>query len=261
MPTTFAAKYGPWAVVAGASEGLGEAFAAALAARGMNLLLLARRGDLLEDVARRLRADNAIEVREAVCDLARADLADALETLTKDLDVGLAVYNAAYGPVGEMVAQPVADLMRVVDVNMRAPLIVAHTFAPRMIARGRGGIVLMSSIAGQQGGPRIAAYAASKAFNTILGEGLWSELRPKGVDVVACCAGAIRTPAYTKTVKHDAPGTLEPRTVAEAALDALGRGPIVVPGAFNRFARFVLGRMLSRRVAIAAMGRTTKDFT
>jgi uncharacterized protein len=261
MPSTFAAKYGPWAVVAGASEGLGAAFAAALAARGVNLLLLARRGELLRDVARRLRADNAIEVRDVVCDLARPDLAGALEALTQDLDIGLAVYNAAYAPVGETIAQPIDDLLRVVDVTVRAPLIVVRTLAPGMVARGRGGIVLMSSLAGLQGAPRIAAYAGSKAFNTIFGAGLWSELSPKGVDVVVCCAGAIRTPGYAKVVKSDAPGTLGARTVADAALDALGRGPIVVPGAFNRFAHFVLGRVLPRRAAIAAMARSTKNFT
>jgi uncharacterized protein len=149
----------------------------------------------------------------------------------------------------------------VVDVNVRGPLIFARIFAPRMIARGRGGIVLMSSLAGLQGAPRVAAYAASKAFNIVLGESLWSELRPHGVDVVASTAGAIRTPGYARAAKGDAPGTLDAARVAELTLDALRRGPVVVPGAFNGFARFVMTRMLSRRAAIAAMGRSTKDLS
>jgi uncharacterized protein len=259
LTLSFASKYGPWAIVAGASEGLGAAFAAALAARGVHLLLLARRGELLESVAERLRDSSGVEVRTQICDLARPDLPAALETLTAGLEVGLAVYNAAYAPIGEFAARPLDDLMRVVDVNVRGPLIFARALAPAMIARGRGGLVLMSSLAGLQGASRIAAYAASKSFNTILGEGLWSELRPHGVDVVVSCAGGIRTPGYARAARREALGTLDASAIAEATLDALGRGPIVVPGAINKFARFVLTRMLSRRAAIATFARSTED--
>src|SRR6185437_4852505 len=198
MPPTFASKYGPWALIAGASEGLGAAFADALAARGVNLLLLARRADKLEDVAERVRSRYGIEVRSEACDLASPDLAARLEALTTDIAVGLAVYNAAHAPIGALVARPVDDLLRVVDVNVRGPLIVARTLAPGMVARGRGGIVLMSSLAGLQGAPRLAAYAASKAFNVVLAESLWSEFRPSGVDVAVAVAGAIRTPGYVR---------------------------------------------------------------
>ena len=197
----FASKYGPWAVVAGASEGLGAAFAAALAARGLNVLLLARRAEHLEAVAERLRATTKVEVRTEVFDMARPDLPNALAALTSDLDIGLAVYNAAYAPVGDLVSRSVDDLLRVVDVNVRGPLVFARTLAPKMVARGRGGIVLMSSLAGYQGAPRIATYAASKAFNIVLGESLWRELRPHGVDVVVCSAGAIRTPGYAMSAQ------------------------------------------------------------
>jgi hypothetical protein len=258
MSSTFTSKYGPWAIVAGASEGLGAAFAEALAARGLNLVLVARRGALLEDVATRIRK-SGVEVRTLVCDLAHVDLAKTIETATSDLVIGLVVYNAAYVPVSDLVGRSFDDLLRVVDVNVRGPLTFARTFAPNMVSRGRGGIVLMSSLAGFQGSPRIAAYAASKAFNIVLGESLWSELRPHGVDIVVSCAGAIRTPGYAKTAHGDAPGTLDARAVAEETLNALGRGPIVVPGAINRLAHFALGRILPRRTAIGIMARSTKD--
>lgn len=261
MPANFAAKYGPWAVVAGASEGLGAAFAAALAARGLNLLLLARRADVLAAVADELRARTVVEVRAKVCDMAHPDLAAALEALTADIAVGLAVYNAAHAPVGDLVTRPVDDLMQVIDVNVRGPVVLARILAPKMIARGRGGIVLMSSLAGFQGAPRIATYAASKAFNIVLGESLWAELQAHGVDVVVSCAGAIRTPGYAKTAQGDAPGTLDAAVVAEETLDALGRGPLVVPGGVNRLARWVMGRLLPRRAAIAIMGRSTKELS
>ena len=127
-----------------------------------------------------------------------------------------------------------------------------------MIERGRGGIILMSSLAGSQGSPNIATYAATKSFNAILAEGLWKELKPHGVDVLACVAGAILTPGYQQAESaRPAPGTLDARTVAEGTLDALGRGPIFVPGAVNKVARFLLTRMLSRRAAIAIMSKNT----
>lgn len=261
MPPSFASKYGPWAIVAGASEGLGAAFANALAARHLNLLLLARRGELLQSIAERLRERNGVEVRAEACDLARSDLPAALESLTAGLDIGLAIYNAAYSPVGDLVARPLEDLLRAVDVNVRGPLIFARGLAPKLIARGRGGLVLMSSLAGFQGAPRIAAYAATKAFNTILGEGLWRELKPLSVDVVVACAGGVRTPGYMAAARREALGTLDADAIAEAALEALGHGPLVVPGAINKVARFVLGRLLSRRAAIAIFARSTKDLT
>ncbi|MDZ4867238.1 MAG: SDR family NAD(P)-dependent oxidoreductase [Alphaproteobacteria bacterium] len=260
-PSPFASKYGPWAVVAGASEGLGAAFAAALAARGLHLLLLARREAHLLAVADRLRATAKVEVRTAMCDLARPDLPDALAAWTADIDVGLAVYNAAYAPVGDLASQSVNDLLHVVDVNVRGPLVFARTLAPKMVERGRGGVVLMSSLAGYQGAPRIATYAASKAFNIVLGESLWRELRPHGVDVVVPTAGAIRTPGYAAAAGRDAPGTLDADVVANMALDALGRGPVVVPGAVNRVARFVLSRLLPRRTAIDIFARSTKELS
>lgn len=257
---SFADRYGPWALVAGASEGLGEAFAVALAARGTSLVLVARREDKLEALAARLRAQHpAIEVRIVALDLARPDLADALVAASAGLTIGLAVYNAAFAPIGPFLERPLDDLSRVVDVNVRGPLVLARTLAPAMAARGRGGLVLMSSMAGFQGAPRIATYAASKAFSIVLGESLWRELAPRGVDVVCSCAGAIRTPGYARSSQGEAPGTLDAKDVAERTLDALGHGPLVIPGATNQLARFFLGRVLSRRQAIAVMARSTEE--
>jgi short-subunit dehydrogenase len=259
--SAFAAKYGPWAVVAGASEGLGAAFAEQLAVRGLNLVLLARRADMLAQLSARLSAGRDIDIRTHACDLALSDLASVLEDATKQLEVGVAVYNAAYAPIGDMLDHSIDDLLRVVDVNVRGPLVFARTLAPGMRSRGRGGIVLMSSLAGFQGAPRIATYAASKAFNIVLGEGLWRELGASGVDVLVSCAGAIRTPGYSKTAHKDAPGTLDAAQVAQQTLDALGYGPTVIPGATNRLARFLLGRVLPRRTAISIMATNTKALT
>jgi short-subunit dehydrogenase len=255
---SFANKYGPWALVAGASEGLGAAFAEALAARGLSLVLLARRSELLEEVARGVRARHGVEVRTHAVDLARPDLGAVLREVTDGVDLGCAVYNAAFAPIGHVLDRREDELLRVVDVNVRGPLLLSRALAPKFVAQGRGGLVLMSSMAGFQGAPNIATYAASKAFTTVLGEGLWAELAPRGVDVVVSCAGAIRTPNYGGASAKPAPGTLDPREVADETLDALGRSPSVVPGMTNRFARFLLGRLVPRRTAINLMAANTR---
>ncbi len=259
MKPSFLDRYGPWAVVAGASEGLGAAFARALAARGLHLVLIARRAALLDELAEGLARDHGVRVKPLACDLAAPSFTDAIADATRGLDVGLGVYNAAATSIGPLLDRPLEEALRVVEVNCAGPLRFAHALAPPMIARGRGGIVLMSSIAGFQGGPRIAAYAASKAFNLVLAEGLWGELAPRGVDVLASCPGAIRTPNYLRTATKEAPGTLDATVVAERTLDALGRGPTTVPGAVNRLATIVLGRLLPRASAVAIMRRSTID--
>jgi short-subunit dehydrogenase len=256
--STFRERYGPWALVAGASAGLGEAFARALAARGLHLLLLARRGEALEALATELRAAHGVEVRTGAIDLGSPDVAERIERIVGTLEVGLLVYNAAASVIGPFVERPLAEHLRVVDVNCRGPLILAHRLGGAMARRGRGGVVLMTSLAASQGGPLIASYAASKAFNLVLAEGLWAELRDRGVDVLACRAGATRTPAYASSRPKKSIQLMDPERVVEQTLSALGRGPSLVPGFLNRLAAFVLGRLFPRRLAIQVMGRATR---
>jgi uncharacterized protein len=255
--TGFREKYGPYALVVGGSDGLGAAFAEGIARRGLNLVLVARQEDRLTATASRLRETSGVEVVTIAADV--ADYQDVKKRLGElNIPVGLLVYNAAYAPIGPFEDTDEEQLLRATEVNVRAPLLLAKFLSAPMIARGRGGIILMSSLAGSQGSPNIAAYAATKSFNAILAEGLWSELKPHGIDVVACMAGAILTPGYQEAESaKPAPGTLEARVVAEHALNALGKGPIVVPGTVNKLARFVLMRLLSRRAAIAIMSKNT----
>jgi short-subunit dehydrogenase len=255
--TRFKEKYGPNALVAGGSDGLGAAFAEGIARRGVNLVLLARREDQLKATAERLRHEYGVDVIAITADL--ADFEDVRQRLSRtDVPIGLLVYDAAYAPIGRFEDVTEEQLALATAVNVRSPLLLVKLLSAPMIERGRGGIVLMSSLAGSQGSPNIAAYAATKAFNAILAEGLWKELKPRGVDVLACLAGAILTPGYQDAASaKPAPGTLEAADVAEQTLNALGKGPIVIPGAVNKVGRFVLTRLLSRRAAIAIMAKNT----
>jgi uncharacterized protein len=254
--TAFAQRYGPWAVVAGASEGLGAAFATALADRGLALVLVARRRQPLEALAGRLPTRTVT----VAADLATPAGLDAVADAAADLEVGLVVANAAFAAIGPFVDADPAELDRVLEVNVRAPVRLARHFLPAMTARGRGGLVVMSSVAGQQGVPGIATYAASKAFGTVLAEGLWAEVRGRGVDVVACAAGAVLTPALAASKPSRTPGELPPEKVVEAALRALAaHRPRVVPGAVTRASAAVIARLLPRRAAILLFGRASQD--
>lgn len=257
--SSFREKYGPWALVAGASEGIGAAFAHELAARGLHLVLLARRLAPLEALAAELRAAHGVEVRVAAIDLGAPTLLDDVRREVAGLEVGLLVYNAALSLIGPFLEQPLADKLRILDVNCRGPLVLADELGRSMAARRRGGIVLMSSLAATQGTAYIATYAATKAYNLVLGEALWDELREHGVDVLACRAGATRTPAFEKSSPKPGPAPImDARPVAIEALAALGKGPSMVPGALNRAAAFFMQHVMPRKVAVATMGASTR---
>ncbi len=260
MSSSLRDKYGPWALVAGASEGIGAAFAEEIAARGLHLVLLARRIEPLEEVARRIRAAHGVEVVTASVDLGAPSVLNDVHRVVEGREVGLLVYNAALSLVGPFLEQPLADKLRLIDVNCRGPLILSDELGRAMVRRGRGGIIILSSLAGTQGTGHVLTYAASKAFNLVLAEGLWYELREHGVDVLACRAGATRTPGFeaSKPRRVMAP-MMEPRAVAVEALAALGKGPSMVPGALNRAVAFFMARVMPRRAAVTTMGKATRD--
>jgi len=256
--SSFRECYGPWAVIAGASAGLGAAFAVQLAERGIHLVLVSRRADALEALAADLRARFPVDVRTAAVDLGSPAMAARVDEAAAGLDVGLLVYNAAHRMIGPFLDYPLEDQLRTIDVNCRGPLSLAHTFGRAMVGRGRGGIILMSSLAASQGSPIVATYAATKAFNLVLAEGLWDELRHHGVDVLACRAGATRTPGFESSRPVGSTPMQEPGPVVTAALNALGRSSSVVPGAFNRVAAFLMSRLMPRRLAIRTIGDATR---
>lgn len=251
----FRARYGPWAVVAGASEGLGAAYADQIAARGIHVALVARRADRLASLAADLERRHGVQTRTLALDLAQPDGAAQIAPATTDLDVGLVVYNAALSLIGPFLERPLVDHLAELTVNCQGPLTLADAFGRRLAARGRGGLILMSSLSASVGSALIANYAATKAYNQILAEGLWEEWRRTGVDVLACCASAVTTPNYAASgARSRQPGTMAPEAVARAALAALGTAPSFIPGATNRLNAFFLRRLLPRRFAVGMMG-------
>lgn len=261
----FHSRYGPWAVVAGASEGIGLAYADTLGERGINLLMLARRVEPLEAQATILRRRHRVEVRTAALDLASPNLAEEFAGLTAELDVGLLIYNACFSIVKPFVELPLADHLSTVDVNCRGPLILCHHLAPKLQARGRGGMLLMSSMSGFQGSALVATYAATKAFNTNLAESLWAELGPEGVDVLGLVAGATSTPGFVSVTPQDKQGKafpMRPEAVAREGIKALEdarlKGPIHIAGGINRWAHRITG-LMSRASRSRFFSKATTD--
>jgi short-subunit dehydrogenase len=261
--TAFRARYGSWAVVAGASTGLGAEFAAQLAARGLNVVLVARQADRLAELSRRLAATYRVQLHPLPLDLAVPEAPALIAEQTHNLDVGLLIYNAALSIIGPFFEQPLDHHLRELDTNTRAPLMLAYLLGQSMRARQRGGIILMSSLSASLGSALIANYAATKAYNQVLAEGLWDELRAHRVDVLACCASTIVTPNYLasqpKRSRFNSFGALSPEVVVTETLNALGRQPSVIPGRSNRLAAFFIRRLLPRRVAIRMMGQTLRQ--
>ena len=255
----FRERYGPWAVVAGASAGLGEEYARQLAARGLHVALVARRGELANALATDLAKQYGVETRVIALDLAQADAADVVARETAGLEVGLLVYNAALSAIGPFLERTLEDHLREVETNCRAPLMLAHTLGRDMAARGRGGIVLMSSLSATMGSALIANYAATKAYNLVLAEGLWEELRTRGVDVMACCPSAVTTPGYLASAPAKTqPGTMTAQAVVAETLAALGTTPSFIPGRSNRLSAFALRRLMPRTMTIQVMGRVMR---
>ena len=252
----FALNYGPWAVVAGASEGIGESFSRQIAAAGINLVLIARRPDPLTVLASSLESEFHIQTRAIALDLTSDEMGDRLADATSDIEVGLVVYNAGatHGAV-RFHDEPIEKALNLVRLNCIGPVQLTHHFGGLMRERGHGGIILLSSVSSVSGSARTATYSATKAFDVNLAEGLWAELKPQGVDVLALIAGATHTPAMERSGaligSTEFPG-MDPDDVAREGLANLPNGPTWVAGDQNR-ATYDMLRALPKRDAVGFM--------
>ena len=261
MSNDFAHRYGPWALVAGASEGVGASLADQLAARGLNLVLIARNARLLAEVAGSVAERHGVEARPLAFDLTDPELGPRLATATAGLDIGLVVYNA--GGANRTVTfleDPVEDSLRQISLACNGPVTLARQFAPAMQERGRGAIVLVGSLACLVGASHLAVYSAVKAFNVNFAEGLWAELRPHGVDVCCTPLGTVYTPALERMgVAYNPDRDMLPGEVAQEILDNIGDGPVHVVGAANRDSAKRIWT-IDRRAAVEAMSASSQAF-
>ena len=240
---SFAEKYGPWAVVAGASEGTGREFAHQLAEKGLNLVLIARREGPLAELADEIRAKSGVECVTASVDLAKPDATDRIVKAVGGREVGLYVNNAGADPNGSRFLDK--DVQAWIDLaqrNVMTTLTTCHHFAKPMRDRGRGGLLLVNSGACYGGASFMATYSASKAFDLAFAEGLWAELSDKGVDVLTLVMGQTDTPAYRALLAEKGqplpPNWASPADVARTGLEQLPHGPIFNWGQTNDVAGY-----------------------
>lgn len=258
--TRWRERYGPWAVVTGASDGIGRESAVALAEAGLHVVLVARRRDRLEALAGQLTADHRVQTRVVALDLGTREAVPTLLREVHDLEVGLLVAAAGFGTSGAFIDLPLEDDLAMVDLNCRAVVELAHAFGGRFARQGRGGLVLFSSVVAFQGVPRVATYAATKAFVQTLAEGLRAELAPAGVDVLASAPGPVHT-GFAARASMRMGAALTPDVVARATLQALGRRGTTRPGWLSKLlgaALMTLPRAARTRVmGLAMAGMTT----
>lgn len=257
--SAFGDRYGPWAVVAGASVGIGAEFCRQLAGEGVHVVLVSRRVEALESLAAELRASHGIETRVAAIDLASPGAETDLFAATEGLEVGLFVYNAGADSLNTYFLDvPAEEWHAMLRRNCTVPLLASHHYGAAMAARRRGGILLVTSGAAWAGGGRLTTYGGTKAFDLVFGEGLWAELRRDGVDVLSLVVGATDTPALRASLEKFGVGIddlagmsplADPADVARAGLEHLGDGPTWQMGVPDGGGPSLLGT-LPRRQAV-----------
>lgn len=248
----FTEKYGPWALVTGASSGLGAEFVRQLAAKGLNTVLVARRRERMEDLAAQVQKIHAVQTRIIPVDLTGDGACARVTEQTDDLEIGLLVNNAGFGISGAYHECDPDRQVNMTVLNCVVPVLLTNHYLPPMLKRERGGLIFLASTAAYQPTPYLAAYGATKAFNLMLGESLWKEYRKQGVDSLALSPGFTGT-EFSQVANFKDTGPFReaaPSSVVEIALRSLGRRPSVIHGLANKTLNFT-GRLATRKTALA----------
>jgi hypothetical protein len=247
-------RYPGYALITGASGGLGEEFAEQLAKEGVDLVLVARRKEELEKISKRLTEKYKIKTKIISQDVSELDSAKKIKSeLEKDsIQVSMLINNAGYGTYGNFIELDFDKELKMIDLNCRAPIALTRLFAPEMVKRKNGAIIFLSSIGAYQPTPFWATYGATKAFNLMIGEALWAELKPHHVDVISLSPGFTKTQfqANASNTKTPEPltGWSEPKDVVSECLSNLGKDLSVVPGFMNFLATWSM-RFTPRKLA------------
>ncbi len=254
-----AQKYGPWALVTGASDGIGRAFARHLAAEGLNLVLVARREKALAALASELQQAHGVQCRVLTADLSDLEAVHRLADATSDLDVGLLVAAAGFGTSGLFLDADLGAETGMVDLNCTSVAALAWHIGPRLVKRGRGGVVFLSSLLAFHGTAHAANYAATKAYVQTLAEGLRVEWAAQGVDVIASAPGPISS-GFAARANMQMAQALPAEVVARVTMQALGRKTTVRPGWLSKLLGWSLA-MLPRWGQVMVMTQVMKGMT
>ena len=253
----FKNKYGPWALVTGASSGIGREIAVRLGEKGLSVVLHGRNAEALEQVAGLIeKAGGGTKIITG--DLSQDAAVDTVLKQTNEIEIGLLVAAAGFGTSGEFIKNSLDDELNMLHVNGRAAVKMTHHFAKKFATQKRGGIILFGSLVGFQGTPYAAHYAATKAYMQVLGEGLKHELKPRGVDVLCVAPGPVAT-GFGKRANMKMKGA-NPASIAAEIINALGRKTTVKPGLMSKLLLFSLG-ILPRWGRIKVMARVMGSMT
>ncbi len=256
---TFINKYGPWALITGASVGIGREYALQVASRGLNVIIVARNAQRLKLLKTEITANYNIDVKVIIADLTSEEAIQQIINMTQDMQIGLLINNAGREDSNHFLRINPQEHLQTINLNVKAPLLLTHHFGAKMIEQKKGGIINMSSIVAFQGVPYIANYAATKSFNLIFSEGIAAEFKKHNVDVLAV------TPGFTNTnlaSVYEFSGTpfkpLEPEFVAQRALKALGDKQLTIPGFINKFLYWSGKFLFTRNLNTASFGTVFK---
>lgn len=255
--STFLKKYGTWAIVTGATDGLGKQFAMELASIGFNLVVVARRKNLLDDLSKELNASYKVDCISIDLDLSTNDAVTLLYEKTSHLDIGLIVAAAGFGTSTNLIDADIKVEKQLIDLNCRSLMEMSHIFGKKFSTQKKGGMILISSLLGFHGAFGTANYAASKAYVQALGEALYFELRKYNVDVLTVAPGPINT-GFAAAAGMEFSMALKPENVAKQSLAALGKKITLLPGFLTKFLYLSLSMLVFRNLKVMVMGMVMK---
>ena len=252
-------RFGPWALVTGASSGIGREFARQIAASGINVVLVARRDTLLTELGRAISQEFDVQYRALVMDLSQEGFIAGLADATHDIDIGLVVSNAGTGNPGEFLKLDRQLLQETLRLGTMAHLDIAHHFGKKLSERRRGGIILAGAMGAENGVPVMANDGAAKAYVHSLGEALHYEFKPLGVYVTVLAAGFTNTAVIDKFGLDPKTMPMKPMSVEQCVSEGL-RGLLknrsrVVPGRLNRIMNALVPASLARKLEAELLGK------
>src|SRR5437667_1976421 len=252
-------RFGPWALVTGASSGIGREFARQIAASGINIVLVARRQDLLEEVGVEFSKRYGVDHRVVVLDVSREEFIGQLSSATDDLDIGLVGSNAGTGNPGEFLKLDRQLLQATLRLSTMAHLDVTHHFGAKLATRGRGGLILAGAMGAENAVPLMANDGAAKAYVHSLGEALHYEFKPLGVCVTVLAAGFTDTAVLEKFGLDPKTMPLKPMSVEQCVSEALNglrkNRSKVIPGRLNRIMNALVPTSLGRKMQADMLGK------